>query len=220
MNPIFPSILSCHFYELETKLRSFASLGIEAIHLDVMDGHFVPNLSFGPAMVRNIKALHPFLVDAHLMVSNPIEVVPWFIKAGADWISVHVEISRQVKDCLFMIKEAGVRAGLVINPDTEIQDLYPLLHFCDYVLLMSVFPGQGGQTFIPETLARIRNVKTEIDNQKVKCLLQVDGGINHSNIEAIADSGADLFVVGSALSGAVNSKEYLEKLMLAFGEQK
>ncbi len=220
MNPIFPSILSGHFYDLESKLRTFSSCGIEAIHLDVMDGHFVPNLSFGPAMIRDIKTVAPFIVDAHLMVDNPLRIAPWFIEAGADWISIHVEIKEQAAGCISLMKQSGKRAGLVINPDTPVQELFPFLSQIDYVLLMSVFPGYGGQSFILDSLTRISMLKDEIMAQRAECLIQVDGGLSHLNVGDVVNAGADLVVVGSALYGAAESGVYIERLLRAFGEKK
>jgi len=220
LNPIFPSILSSHFYDLETKLHSFASCGIEVIHLDVMDGHFVPNLSFGPAIIRDIKAIVPYKVDTHLMVSNPLRVVPWFIEAGSDWISIHIEIKAQIDDCVALIKAAGKKAGLVLNPDTSVHEVFPYLDQIDYILLMSVFPGYGGQGFITESIARIYALRKEIDCQKANCLLQVDGGINQLNAKNIVEAGADLIVVGSALYGTENIAVCVENLLRAFGEKK
>ncbi len=218
MNPIFPSILSDHFYNIETKLNSFASCGIETIHLDIMDGHFVPNLSFGPAMVRDLKSKFPFHVDAHLMVTNPVRVLPWFLEAGADWISFHLEIKDQIRDCMTILKETQVKTGLVLNPDTPVTSAFPYLEDIDYILLMSVFPGYGGQKFIPDTLSRIQTLKKEINSQKSNCLIQVDGGINRSNAGQIAVSGADLIVVGSALDSKANIKEMINELKQPFGE--
>lgn len=220
MNPIFPSILSGHFYDLESKLSQFASGGIDTIHLDVMDGHFVPNLSFGPAMVKDLKHSRSFLVDAHLMVSEPLRMLPWFIEAGADWISVHVEIKEQIADCIATMKSAGVRTGLVLNPDTAVSEVFPYLSQLDYVLLMSVFPGYGGQAFIPAVLEKVHSLKDEITEQNVSCQIQVDGGVKVENIHNLVRAGVDLVVVGSALYGAADSVLYLKKLLEAFGEKK
>lgn len=204
MNPLFPSILSTDFFDLEAKLRQFAANGIEFIHLDVMDGHFVDNISFGPSLARAIKGKFPFRLDAHLMVSNPEKMIPHFIAAGADWLSVHVEVAGDTAGLLKMIRDGGCGAGLVLNPDTPLERLWPFLDAVDHVLLMSVFPGFGGQAFIPGTLERAARVKREIAGRQSRCRLQVDGGINSANAALLHEAGADLFVVGTSLFQAEN----------------
>jgi len=201
-NPIFPSILSTGFFELQHKLQQFGEAGIDFIHLDVMDGHFVDNLSFGPSAVRAIKARFPFKMDSHLMVSNPEKMIPKFIESGSDWISFHLEASRDVTENIATIRQAGKGAGLVLNPDTDPRRVFPFLKAIDYLLLMSVYPGYGGQTFIPQTLDRVRIIKNEIESQQSPCLIQVDGGINVSIVTQLLSAGADLFVIGTSLYGA------------------
>jgi ribulose-phosphate 3-epimerase len=202
MNPLFPSILSTNFFDLESKLGVFAANGIDFIHLDVMDGHFVDQISFGPSLARAIKEKFPFRLDAHLMVSNPEKAVPHFIQAGADWISFHAEAAVDAAGLLRRIREGGCRAGLVLNPDTPLERLQPFLETADYFLLMSVFPGYGGQSFIPATLERAGRLKKWIRDRNSSCLLQVDGGINSTNAARLRDSGADVFVVGTSLFNA------------------
>jgi ribulose-phosphate 3-epimerase len=207
MNPIFPSILSTNFFNLEDKLRQFGKSGIDFIHLDIMDGHFVDNISFGPSMARALKEKFPFRLDAHLMVSNPEKMIPHFIKAGADWISFHVETAGDTAGLLSMIHDSGRHAGLVLNPDTPLERLRPFLAALDYVLLMSVFPGYGGQVFIPGTLERVVQLRKEITSRKSGCQLQVDGGINIANAALLKEAGADLLVVGTSLFNADNIEE-------------
>lgn len=202
MNPIFPSILSTRFFDLEAKLAAFAAAGIEFIHLDVMDGHFVDQISFGPSLARAVKERFPFAIDAHLMVSNPDKAVPHFLRAGADWISFHAEAAAEPAALLRLIRQGGRRAGLVLNPDTPLERLRPFWPDLDYVLLMSVFPGYGGQSFIPATLERVAELRQEIDRRGAGCLLQVDGGINPVIAGRLRRAGADLLVVGTALYGA------------------
>lgn len=162
MNPVFPSILSSNFFNLEERLRRFQSGGIGCIHLDIMDGHFVESISFGPALLRAIKAQFPFEADCHLMVSNPEKMIPQFVAAGADWISFHLEAVPQATKLIRQIREQGRRAGLVLNPNTPLARVFPYLGELDYVMLMGVYPGRGGQTFIDATLERTRELKTEI----------------------------------------------------------
>jgi ribulose-phosphate 3-epimerase len=213
MNPIFPSILSTNFFDLETKLRQFETRGIDYIHLDVMDGHFVDNISFGPSLARAIKGKFPFHLDAHLMVSNPEKVIPNFIAAGADWLSFHAEVDGDTAGLLQLIRDSGRRAGLVLNPDTPLERLWPFLDAVDYILLMSVFPGYGGQEFIPGTPERVAQLKREITRRKSRCLLQVDGGINSTNAVLLQEAGADLFVVGTSLFQAENIEAMIEKFL-------
>jgi ribulose-phosphate 3-epimerase len=202
MNPLFPSILATNFFNLEAKLQAFAAHGIDSIHLDVMDGHFVDQISFGPSLARAIKEKFPFRLDAHLMVSNPEKAVPHFIRAGADWISFHAEAAAEPAVLLRQVRAAGRRAGLVLNPDTPLERLRPFLGAVDHILLMSVFPGYGGQSFIPGTLERVAQLKQWIRGQDGNCLLQVDGGINPVIAARLQAAGADLFVVGTSLFNA------------------
>jgi ribulose-phosphate 3-epimerase len=211
MNPLFPSILSTNFFNLETKLQAFAAHGIEFIHLDVMDGHFVEQISFGPSLARAIKERFPFQLDAHLMVSNPEKAIPHFIRAGADWISFHAEAAAEPAGLLRLVRDAGRRAGLVLNPDTPLERVRPFLGALDYILLMSVFPGYGGQSFIPGTLERAAQLKKWIRSQDSGCLLQVDGGINPANAAQLLAAGADLFVVGTSLFNADDIAEKIDQ---------
>jgi len=209
MNPVFPSILSTDFFDLEAKLREFEACGIDHIHLDIMDGHFVDTISFGPSMARAIKGRFPFRLDAHLMVSNPEKMIPHFTQAGADWVSFHAEAAGDPAGLLRLIRESGCRAGLVLNPDTPLERLQPFLGAADYILLMSVFPGRGGQSFIPGTLGRAAQLKKEIAARGGDCLLQVDGGITPANVARLKEAGADLFVVGTSLFNADDIREKL-----------
>jgi len=213
MNPVFPSILSTNFFNLQTKLGEFEKSRVDFIHLDIMDGHFVDNISFGPSLARSIKEKFPFRLDAHLMVSNPARMIPHFIASGADWLSFHVEIDADCSELIGIIKKSGRCAGLVLNPDTTLERVRPFLKITDYILLMSVFPGFGGQKFIPATLERVRQLKKEILSQKSPCLLQVDGGITLENISLLREAGADLFVIGTHLYNADNIEEKIGQLL-------
>jgi ribulose-phosphate 3-epimerase len=213
MNPVFPSILSTNFFDLHAKLSAFAAARIDFIHLDIMDGHFVDTISFGPAMARALKGKFPFRLDAHLMVSNPAGMVPRFIEAGAEWLSFHLETDADSDGLIRLIKRSGCRAGLVLNPDTPLERVHPFLKTVDYVLLMSVFPGKGGQAFIAATLERVRQLRRELLRQQSPCLLQVDGGITVENIALLKEAGADLFVVGTHLFNADNIEEKIGQLL-------
>jgi ribulose-phosphate 3-epimerase len=213
MNPVFPSILATNFFNLQAKLSAFAKSRINFIHLDIMDGHFVDNISFGPAIARAIKEKFPFSLDVHLMVSNPAKMIPHFIESGADWLSVHVETDDDCGDLIGIIKENGRRAGLVLNPDTPLERVQPFLKRIDYVLLMSVFPGFGGQQFITDTLERVRQVRQELLSQQSPCLLQVDGGITLDNVSLLKEAGAELFVIGTHLYNADNIEEKIGQFL-------
>ena len=213
MNPVFPSLLSSNFFNLQAKLGAFEKSRIDFIHLDIMDGHFVDNISFGPAMARAIKEKFPFSLDVHLMVSNPAKMIPHFIEAGADWLSFHVEIDDDDGDLIELIHKSGRRAGLVLNPDTPLELAHPFLKKIDHILLMSVFPGFGGQKFISATLERVRRLKKELFNQQSPCLLQVDGGITLENVSLLKEAGADLFVIGTHLFNADNIEEKISQFL-------
>jgi ribulose-phosphate 3-epimerase len=213
MNPVFPSILATNFFNLQAKLSAFAKGRIDFIHLDIMDGHFVDNISFGPTIARAIKEKFPFSLDVHLMVSNPAKMIPHFIESGADWLSVHVETDDDCGDLIGIIKKNGRRAGLVLNPDTPLERVQPFLKRIDYVLLMSVFPGFGGQQFITDTLERVRQVRQELLSQQSPCLLQVDGGITLDNVSLLKEAGAELFVIGTHLYNADNIEEKIGQFL-------
>lgn len=212
INPIFPSILSTNFFDLHDKLKTLEKNNIDYIHLDVMDGHFVDNISFGPSASKSIKSAFDFQIDAHLMVSNPGKMIPKFIDAGSDWVSFHLETSEDIKENIARIKDRERKAGLVLNPDTAVERVFPFLLDIDYVLLMSVFPGYGGQEFIQATLKKVAQLKEKINEKNTDCLIQVDGGINTSNLPQLKEAGADLFVIGTFLFNSGNMEETLRQI--------
>jgi ribulose-phosphate 3-epimerase len=215
LNPIFPSILSTNYFNLESRLQAFQSHQIDFIHLDVMDGHFVSNLSFGPSAVSAIKSTFNFQVDSHLMVSNPAEMIPKFIQAGSEWVSFHIEAAKdghEVMENINLIKSQNRKAGMVLNPDSNVEQVFPYLKDIDYVLLMSVFPGYGGQKFIPGTVDRVSRLKKQISQEGCDCLIQVDGGINTENIAALKAAGADLFVIGTFLYNSGNIPKIIKEI--------
>ncbi len=211
-NPVFPSILSTNFFDLEEKLTEFQNSGIDFIHLDVMDGNFVSNISFGPSLLKAIKSKFSFKMDAHLMVDNPIEVIPWFIDAGADWISFHIETKGDISESLSMIRESGKKAGIALNPDTDIEKIFPFLNEVDFILFMSVFPGYGGQKFISPVLDKIKKLNKKIEMMNISPIIQIDGGLNSSNIEKIKENGVDSFVIGTFLFNSNNIPEKINIL--------
>ena len=213
MNPIFPSILSTKFFDLESRLHEFNVNKIDFIHLDVMDGHFVDNISFGPATIPAIRSKFQFKFDTHLMVNTPERIIPWFIEAGSDWVSFHIETNRLIGENLDFIKNHGRKAGLVLNPDTPVERIFPFLNRADYILIMSVFPGYGGQKFISSTPDRIQALKRRIIAEKSNCLIQVDGGVNTDNLSLIRDAGADIAVVGTYLYNSRNIPDTITQIL-------
>lgn len=209
MKMIAPSILSADFARLGEEVKAVEAAGADWIHADIMDGHFVPNITFGPMIVRAVRKVTRLPIDVHLMISEPDLYVPDFINAGADWISVHVETCIHLNRSVQQIKELGAKAGVVLNPATPLDYLEWILEDLDYVLIMSVNPGFGGQAFIPNSLQRIKKLRKMIDDRGLQTLIEIDGGVNTATIADIAAAGTDVFVAGSAV---FNSKSYSETI--------
>ena len=199
---IAPSILSANFAKLGEEITAVIDSGADFIHFDVMDNHYVPNLTIGPLVCEAIRPLTDAVIDVHLMVEPVDRIVPDFAKAGANIISFHPEASRHIDRTIGLIKEQGCQAGLVFNPATPLNYLDHVLDKVDLVLIMSVIPGFGGQKFIPEALQKLRAVRKRIDESGRNILLEIDGGVKVDNIAEIARAGADTFVAGSAIYGA------------------
>jgi len=197
-----PSILSADFSRIGEAVRLVENSGADMIHLDIMDGHFVPNLTMGPQLVSSIKKLTALPLDVHLMVENPGFFIPLFHEAGADWISIHVEASTHLHRDITLIKELGRKAGIALNPATPIHLLTDILKELDYILVMSVSPGFGGQKFIPATRQKIVRLRTWIKGQELEIPIEVDGGINPGNAESLIRDGAEILVVGAAIFAA------------------
>jgi len=193
-----PSILSADFAHLGAEVARVASEA-DLLHVDVMDGHFVPNLTIGPPVVASLRRVTDLFLDCHLMCTDPIRLLPAFAAAGADSCSVHVEIFPDPTDVIDMLRREGLGAGLVLNPGTPFAAVQRYVERVDLLLVMSVHPGFGGQAFIPESLATVREARAHIDREGLRTALEIDGGINAATIGAAAEAGADTFVAGSAI---------------------
>ncbi|MCS6957241.1 MAG: ribulose-phosphate 3-epimerase [Aquificaceae bacterium] len=212
MKLLAPSILSADFWRLGEQIMACVEGGADIIHFDVMDGHFVPNITFGPVLLESIKKHCPLPLDAHLMIENPERYIPDFIKAGADMVSVHIENTPHVHRVIELIKKLGAKAGIVINPGTSLSLLEEILHYVDFVLLMSVNPGFGGQRFIERSLQRIRSLRAMVDSINPNILIEVDGGIKEDNILKVSRVGANILVVGSGVFSAQDIEAQTRKL--------
>jgi ribulose-phosphate 3-epimerase len=199
---IAPSILSANFAKLGEEITLVVDSGADIIHFDVMDNHYVPNLTIGPLVCEAIRPLTKAIIDVHLMVEPVDRIIPDFAKAGANIISFHPEASRHIDRTIGLIKEQGCKAGLVFNPATPLYYLDHVLDKLDLVLIMSVNPGFGGQKFIPEALTKLKAVRKRIDTAGKDIMLEIDGGVKVDNIAEIARAGADTFVAGSAIYSA------------------
>ena len=198
---IAPSILSADFTRLGDEIRAVEAAGADVIHVDVMDGHFVPNITIGPLVVRAVRAVTDLPVDVHLMIADPDRYLKDFIDAGADWVTVHVEACVHLHRTLACIKDMGRKAGTVLNPATSLTTLDYVLAEVDLVMLMSVNPGFGGQSFIPSAIDKIRRLRQMLDAVNPGAGIEVDGGIGPTTIGAVAEAGANIFVAGSAIYG-------------------
>jgi ribulose-phosphate 3-epimerase len=214
---IAPSILSADFSHLAEEIQKVEEAGADMIHVDVMDGHFVPNLTVGPPIVKSIRKITRLPLDVHLMITNPDDYIPEFIKAGSDYLTVHVETCPHLHRTIQSIKENGVKAGVTLNPATPLSLISQILPFVDLLLVMSVNPGFGGQSFIPQVLDKIRKARRMIDEIQAPVELEVDGGLKIENIKEIAKAGADVFVAGSSVFHSKDYKATLEKMREAIG---
>jgi ribulose-phosphate 3-epimerase len=213
-----PSILSADFARLGEQVRAAAAGGAHVIHVDVMDGHFVPNLTIGPPVVKSLRKVTDLPLDCHLMIENPDEFIPVFADAGVNWMSVHQEACRHLNRTLHLVKSHGCLAGVVINPATPVETLSEVLDIVDYVLVMSVNPGFGAQKFIPSTMHKMRRL-AEIRRQRgLDYRIEVDGGVALDTVADVVRSGAEILVAGNAVFGSGDPKKNAEALLKAATE--
>jgi ribulose-phosphate 3-epimerase len=209
---IAPSILSANFIKLGEELKAAEEAGADMLHIDIMDGHFVPNITIGPFIVESIRQVTSLPLDVHLMIEEPDTYLRDFIKAGADYLTVHYEASVHLHRTIQLIKETGVKPGVSLNPATSVQSLENILPDIHLALLMSVNPGFGGQKFIPQTIDKIRTLKKFIGEKGLTTIIEVDGGININNAKDVASAGADILVMGSAFFNSGNYKEIMKQI--------
>jgi ribulose-phosphate 3-epimerase len=211
MRKIAPSILSADFTKLGEEIKAVEAAGADYIHIDVMDGHFVPNITVGPMIVKAARKVTNLPLDVHLMIENPERYIDDFVEAGSDVITIHVETVTHLHRLLGVIKDAGIKAGTALNPATPLSSIQHVLHIMDMAVVMTVNPGFGGQSFIPEVLPKIEELKRIKDEKGMEIDIEVDGGINVENIAQVARAGANVFVAGNAVFGSSN---YMETIAL------
>ena len=209
---IAPSILSADFARLGEEIEAVERGGAGILHVDVMDGHFVPNITVGLPVVKSLAAATRLPIDAHLMITEPGRYAAEFVRAGAKMVSVHVEADAHLHRTLMSIKSAGGQAGVVLNPATPVGALEEVLQFADYVLVMSVNPGFGGQEFIPQSVTKVRQLKQMITDRKLDVRIEIDGGIDKSNIETVVAAGVEIVVAGSAVFRAGDAELAVKEL--------
>ena len=217
MKLIAPSILSADFARLGEEIKAVEVAGANWIHVDVMDGHFVPNITIGPLVVEAVKSATSLPIDVHLMIENPDQYIPAFAEAGASWISVQLEASVHLNRSVQLIRQCGAKPGVVLNPSTPIEALEWIIEDIDYVLIMSVNPGFGGQAFITNSLDKVKKLRQLIESKNLSTLIQIDGGVNENTIADIAAAGVDIFVAGSAIFGSDNYQKTIKSFREKIG---
>jgi len=213
-----PSILSADFARLGEQVRAAAAGGAQVIHVDIMDGHFVPNLTIGPPVVKSLRKVTDLPLDCHLMIDNPDEFIPIFADAGVNWISVHQEACQHLNRTLHLIKSHGCLAGVVINPATPVETLSEVLDIVDYVLVMSVNPGFGAQKFIPSTMHKMRRLADIRSQRGLSYRIEVDGGVALDTVADVVRAGAEILVAGNAVFGTGDPRKNAESLLRAATE--
>jgi len=215
---IAPSILSADFSRLKDEIQAVEAAGADWLHVDVMDGHFVPNITIGPVVVEWVRKVTRIPLDCHLMISDPDKYAPEFINAGADWISIHPDTCPNPNATLNQIRKLGAKPSIAINPDVPLSKVAGCFTDVDMILLMTVFPGFGSQAFIPDVLAKITEVRKLIDERKLGILIEVDGGIKTDNIATVVQAGGEVIVSGSGIFKTPNYAETIRQMRQAVGE--
>lgn len=211
MVKISPSILSSDYSILGEELKRMEDCGADMLHIDVMDGHFVPNITLGAPIVKCVRKCSSLPFDVHLMISDPYKYVPDFVKAGSDIITFHVESDSDIEKTIDLIRDSGVKAGLTVKPGTPIEAVFPYLEKLSMVLVMTVEPGFGGQTFMYDMMPKVEALRKEIDSRGLDIDIQVDGGVNSETIEVAAKAGANVFVAGNAIFTSKDAKKTIEE---------
>jgi ribulose-phosphate 3-epimerase len=214
---IAPSILSADFSRLGDEVRAVEKAGADVIHVDVMDGHFVPNITIGPLVVQGLKKLTSLPLDVHLMIENPERYIEAFAQAGGDWITIHAEVCPHLKRMIKRIRQLNVRPGIVLKPATPLKTLFSVLDDIDLVLIMSVNPGFGGQSFIPASLRKIERLRRIVDQNNYSTKIEVDGGVKVENIGEVSRAGGDIFVVGTGIFKTKDYEATIKKLREEIG---
>lgn len=212
MIKISPSILSCDYSKMGEEFERMKECGADWLHIDVMDGHFVPNITLGAPIVKCMRKCSDLVFDVHLMISDPKKYIPDFVKAGSDVITFHIESDSPVEETIDLIRELGCKAALSVKPGTPVEEVFPFLEKLSMVLVMTVEPGFGGQSFMPDMMEKVKALRAEIDKRGLETEIQVDGGINEENAALAVESGATVLVAGSAIFGSKDPKKTIASL--------
>ena len=212
MIKISPSILSCDYSKMGEEFERMKECGADWLHIDVMDGHFVPNITLGAPIVKCMRKCSDLVFDVHLMISDPKKYIPDFVKAGSDVITFHIESDSPTEETIDLIRELGCKAALSVKPGTPIKEVFPFLEKLSMVLVMTVEPGFGGQSFMPDMMEKVKALRAEIDKRGLETEIQVDGGINEENAALAVESGATVLVAGSAIFGSKDPKKTIASL--------
>ena len=214
MSILAPSILSCDYMNMQRDFTECKEMGVKWLHVDIMDGHFVPNLSFGYSLVKSMRPITDLVLDVHLMIDTPIKYAENFCKAGADYLTIHVEADTRenIRKTLELIRSLGVKPGIVVKPNTPAEEIEEFLPMVDMVLVMTVEPGFGGQKFMADMMPKVKQLRAMLDKVNPNCHLEVDGGVDLNTVVTCKENGADVFVAGSAYFGAQDKKSFTQQM--------